>query len=419
MSLFDDALAQGTIEAEDFAPPPLLRPSMAEIRQRPRNGLRCAGSFNGCGGSSLGLKMAGWDVMTAIEFIPAAAETYRANFPETHVFERDIRKVEAAEILQAAGVGFGELDLWEGSPPCASFSSAGMRERGWGTVKKYSDSEQQTDDLFWEWARLLKGMMPRAFVAENVPGMISGAALDEYAHKITRELGGIGYRVGAKVMNSANFGVPQERRRLIFLGYREDQGVHPSFPVATQDVPNTLRQALESVDPEDPDHETFLADSSMVGKAVGRTWEWKQGRREKSLCARCEKDLREHRVEQKTVASVKKSKDQAAATRTKFVPVCADGEKAIEVKDYFLLTVPDLDRPCSTLTATGAQVGAASVTHPTECRKFTPAEAKAICGFPADFILTGTREQRYERMGRAVTPPLYEALGRMIAEGLS
>jgi DNA (cytosine-5)-methyltransferase 1 len=86
---------------------------------------------------------------------------------------------------------------------------------------------------------------------------------------------------------------------------------------------------------------------------------------------------------------------------------------------YFLLTVPELDKPSPTLSATAAQVGAASLCHPTECRKLTPAEAKAISGFPADFILTGTAAQRVERMGRAVTPPLYAAVGSHLARYLA
>lgn len=395
-----------------------VRPTMGEIRARPWNGLRCVGSFSGCGGSSLGLRMAGWKIDAAIEFIAAAADTYRANFPETHVIETDIRRVIAGDLLRDIGLRPGELDLFEGSPPCASFSAAGMRERGWGTVKKYSDSEQRTDDLFEEWTRLLAGLLPRAFVAENVPGMLSGAALEEYAYATTKALGALGYRVGAKVLNSANFGVPQERRRLIFIGFREDEGIHPHFPAPTTEEPHTVRQALESVG-GDPDHLIFVEGSSMEGKAVGRTWEWKKGLREKDDCARCGIPLRQHEPGVKTVGSVKKTKGQEGAQRQKPIHRCADGQEAIEVKDYFLLTLPDLDRPSPTLTATGSQTGAASVVHPTECRKFTPGEAKALCGFPADFVLTGTREQRYERMGRAVTPPLYEAVGRLLAEALS
>jgi site-specific DNA-cytosine methylase len=134
----------------------------------------------------------------------------------------------------------GELDLFEGSPPCASFSAAGAGEKDWGKTKKYSDSEQRTDDLFYEWVRLLEGLRPRAFIAENVPGMINGNALSEYAHKITAELSKLGYRVSAKVLNAANYGVPQERERLIFVGIRndvQDDGPAWEYPPPTTPVP--------------------------------------------------------------------------------------------------------------------------------------------------------------------------------------
>lgn len=405
------------------------RMTMADVRAVPWNGLTAVGSFSGCGGASLGLRMAGWRVAAAIEFVPEAARTYRANFPDTHVFEQDIRTLDPRDVLRVAGKDVGELDLFEGSPPCASFSSAGMRERGWGTEKRYSDVRQQTDDLFDHYVRMIEGMRPRAFLAENVPGMEMGDAL-EYKQRAGNALAALGYSVRAEVVNAAAFGVPQERRRLIFIGLRRDVGVEAEVPMtAGEDAQRyTLRQALESVAPDDPDHAPFLAESSMVGKAVGRTWEAERGLRAWDDCARCGVKLGQHVREEEFVGAVKKAavadapptlfEMEAEGGRKREAFFCADGERALETKAYFLLRVPKLDAPCPTLTATGAQSGAASVTHPTECRKFTPAEAKAICGFPPDFILTGSREQRYERMGRAVPPPIYAVIGRWIAGAL-
>lgn len=405
-----DSLSLFEAEVGDYA-----RPSMRGISGRKKNGLVAVSSFSGCGGSSLGLRMAGWSVPYAIEFIEAAADTYEANATGTFVDRRDIRKVQPEEILSQIGMERGQLDLFEGSPPCASFSAAGQREKGWGKEKKYSDSKQRTDDLFWEWSRILEGLYPRAFIAENVPGMIAGAALEEYAWKIIKDLGELGYHVNAKVMDSQNFGVPQERRRLIFMGIRKDRSVEepiipipPDYPNPTVDAPYTLRQALEDVPGLDPEH---LEASTMEGKAVGRTWHAVQEARAAGRdfdqfrvpCRRCGVEFGRH----------------AGAGQGGEKVRCADGEIAEVVKDYFMLTVPELDEPCPTVTATGAQVGAASVVHPTECRKFTPAELLSICGFPADFKLTGTREQQCERMGRTVTPPLYEAMGKHIAAWLT
>lgn len=394
-------------EVREFA-----RPSMAEIAGREPNGLTCVGSFSGCGGSSLGLRMAGWKVPYAIEFIPEAKATYEANSPSTFVDGRDIRKIDPAEILDRLGLEPGDLDLFEGSPPCSSFSAAGKREKGWGEEKSYSDSAQRTDDLFDEWLRLLEGLQPRAFIAENVPGMLMGRALEEYTWAVTRRLRELGYRVNGKVLDSCWYGVPQLRKRLIFMGLREDEATEaPTFPSPTTDPPFTLEQALADASPT-PEEVTEV---SMERYAIGRSWQAitqarSEGREVNFAylpCQRCEKPLHvEHEV-------LKRS-GEGVITKAK----CADGEPADISKEYFMLVIPELTKPCPTVTATAAQVGAASVCHPTECRKFTAAELRSICGFPADFALTGTPQQQRERMGRAVTPPMYQACGLRLAEYL-
>lgn len=198
-------------------------PSMADVaRARGSTGLRVVSTFSGCGGSCLGLEMAGFDVRYASEFVAAARETYVLNHAEhVHVDPRDIRAVKAEEILAKLGIAKGELDLFEGSPPCASFSTAGNRDKDWGKTKSYSDTKQRTDDLFFEWARLLEGLMPRAFVAENVSGLVKGKAFG-YFKAILERLEGTGYVVGAKVLDAQWLGVPQQRQRLFFVGVRKD-----------------------------------------------------------------------------------------------------------------------------------------------------------------------------------------------------
>lgn len=405
--------------------PPYVRPTMEDVRAVPWNGLRAIGSFSGCGGSSLGMRMAGWKVLSAIEFIPEAAATYRANAPQTEVWDSDIREIaRGAETWRKAhGLKRGELDCFEGSPPCSSFSSAGAGAKDWGRVKKYSDGAQRTDDLFFEWITLLDELRPKAFIAENVPGLIRGRAVEEYAHVITRLLATVGsddptpgfdgYHVDARVLNAAWFGVPQERERLIFVGFRRDLGIRPDLGTLPRiPVPQTLGAALDTVGPDLPEH---VKDSSMESYAVGRTWRLITEARAAGLahpdfsrtpCQRCNQPLDQHTIVAHT--------STGAITKAK----CADGEKAVIAKDYFMLTVPQLDEPCPTVTATGAQAGAASVTHPTECRKMTPAELRAVCSFPPDFILTGTREQQCERMGRAVPPLMMKAVASYVAARL-
>src|SRR5207248_5858022 len=128
-----------------------------------------------------------------------------------------------------AGLTAGEVDVMEGSPPCASFSTAGKRQAGWGQVRPYSDTRQRTDDLFFEFARLVRGVRPKVFVAENVSGLVKGTAKG-YFKEILRALKGCGYRVEARLLDAQWLGVPQVRQRIIFVGVREDLGVGPAFP---------------------------------------------------------------------------------------------------------------------------------------------------------------------------------------------
>jgi DNA (cytosine-5)-methyltransferase 1 len=214
----------------DMTKPSYRVPSMAEIRAVPWNGLKVASTFAGGGGSSTGYRMAGCKVVYANELTESARDSYAANMaPGTVLDGRDIRTVQAEDILTATGLGVGELDIFDGSPPCVSFSTAGKREAGWGRVTTSHDATQRQDDLFHEFARLLKGLQPRAFVAENVSGLIKGTAKG-YFLEILRALRACGYRVEAKLLDAQWLGVPQSRQRLIFVGTRLDLDARPAFP---------------------------------------------------------------------------------------------------------------------------------------------------------------------------------------------
>src|SRR5262249_48769124 len=125
----------------------------------------------------------------------------------------------------------GEIDVLEGSPPCASFSTAGKRDKGWGRVRPYSDTRQRTDDLFFEFARLVAGLRPKVFVAENVSGLVKGVAKGYFLQVLPAlKAAGGGYRVTAKLLDAQWLGVPQARQRLFFVGVRADLGLEPAFP---------------------------------------------------------------------------------------------------------------------------------------------------------------------------------------------
>ena len=174
--------------------------------------------FAGCGGSSLGYSMAGYRELLAVEWDDNAVETFRLNFPGVPVYHGDIAKLSVGEVLERTGLQPGELDVLDGSPPCQGFSTAGKRIL-----------DDPRNQLFREYVRLLRGLQPRAFVMENVSGMVKGKMKLVFAD-ILRELKASGYRVRARLMNTMYFGVPQSRERMIFIGIREDLGIEPTHP---------------------------------------------------------------------------------------------------------------------------------------------------------------------------------------------
>src|SRR5438552_3554823 len=191
--------------------PPYRVPTMAEIGAIPFSGLRAVSTFSGTGGSCLGLRMAGFRVLMASEFVPAARECYEVNFPGTPIDPRDIREVRPEQIMERLGLAPGELDLLEGSPPCSSFSTAGQINKKWGKTGQYSEGQaQRTDDLFFEYARLLRGLQPKVFIAENVSGLVKGVSKG-YFMDIRESLRSCGYVVGAQVLDAQWLGVPQMR----------------------------------------------------------------------------------------------------------------------------------------------------------------------------------------------------------------
>ena len=188
-------------------------------------------------------RLAGFDVRWANEFLPEVARCYSHNLKGTHVNTSDIRDVTPEQVLEEAQLNPGELDLMDGSPPCSSFSTVGIREKGWGQVHSYSSTAQRTDDLFWEYARLLRGLQPKVFVAENVKGLVMGKA-QGYFKQIVALLTDCGYKVRAAVVDASLCGVPQRRERVIFIGVRDDLGLPPSHPIPVSGRPRAIGACL-------------------------------------------------------------------------------------------------------------------------------------------------------------------------------
>jgi DNA (cytosine-5)-methyltransferase 1 len=391
---------------------------MAEIAAIPLNGYRVASTFSGCGGSSLGYRMAGFKVVWANEFIAPAQAVYQANFPDTLLDQRDIRAIAPSDILDATGLQAGELDLLDGSPPCASFSMAGKRHKGWGEVKNYSDGrKQRTEDLFFEYARLLQGLQPRVFVAENVSGLVKGAGKG-YFLDILAALKAAGYRVRAQLLDAQWLGVPQARQRLIFIGTRLDLGAEPAFP-APLGYRYSVRDALPwigAVECANGFNGHAMAPSSQPAATVQASRAVKVstygGPRSLGEPAPTVLTHGRRRTRSEMTLAVEPEADMRRFATGRELDKLGQGEQSGR---YFQLTRAALAEPSPTITTHG-QAHAASVAHPTECRKFSIAELRRICAFPDDFVLLGTYAEQWERLGRAVPPVMMAAIAGTIRD---
>ena len=195
----------------------------------PGSTLTAVDLFCGAGGLSEGLRQSGVSVVGAIDIAPLAIQTYRANHPDTKVWEQDIRRLHPTEMLSRLGLRAGELDLLAGCPPCQGFS----------TLRTHNQSSNVTDSrngLVAQFARFCEILQPRSVLMENVPGLGSDRRFRLLAGRLER----MGYKLTHGVLDAADYGVPQRRRRFVLLGFLGD-----SVPFASQAAsPVRVRDAI-------------------------------------------------------------------------------------------------------------------------------------------------------------------------------
>lgn len=172
------------------------------------------------GGSTMGYKLAGFDVIGINEIDPRMAELYQKNHKPKFAFIEGIQTFKTRTDLPPE---LYELDILDGSPPCSSFSMAGNREKDWGKEKKFKEgqAEQVLDTLFFDFIELAEKLQPKIVVAENVSGILKGNARD-YVRKILTAFDKAGYLVQEFELDSSQMEVPQKRERVFFIAVRKD-----------------------------------------------------------------------------------------------------------------------------------------------------------------------------------------------------
>lgn len=187
-----------------------------------KNGLKVFSCFACGGGSTMGYKLAGCDVIGCCEIDPKMNEIYVKNHHPKHNFLMDIRKFNEIPNEELPPELFN-LDILDGSPPCTTFSMAGEREDSWGKKKKFREgqAEQTLDDLSFVFIETVAKLKPKCMIMENVEGLLLGEAWT-YVQRIYKELKEAGYQVKHWLCKGENMGIPQTRHRVFFIALRND-----------------------------------------------------------------------------------------------------------------------------------------------------------------------------------------------------
>lgn len=368
--------------------------------------------FAGAGGLSLGFEQAGFDVVAAVEFDPIHCAVHKYNFPHTATICRDVSKISGSEIRQLAGIGRAAIDVVFGGAPCQGFSLIGKRAL-----------DDPRNSLVHHFVRLVRELKPKYFVFENVKGLTLGKHkkfLEEIMHEFERT----GYRVekNYRVLNAAEFGVPQDRHRLFLMGARKGFSL-PKYPTPRY-MPRVKR--INGFDPSLPvgpsviDAIGDLPEPEEFEVLFQQDWvKAKFGRKSKYVKAinNGQDDYSYTRVYDKSKLTSSLRTLHNAESRKRFGKT-KPGD--VEPISRFLKLNPE--GVCNTLRAgTGSDRGAFTSPrpiHPFSPRCITNREAARLHSYPDWFRVHKTKWHGFRQIGNSVPPLLARAVAGQVMEAL-
>lgn len=330
--------------------------------------------FCGCGGMTEGLKQAGFQVLWGNDVAVAPLIAYRANHIEVLVDEKDIRQVECKELMETLGLKKGALDLLAGCPPCQGFSSIRTNNG------RYSIPDDR-NDLINDYLRFVEAFRPKTVMLENVPGLKDDSRFDTFVATMTS----LGYQGEWKILNVADYGVPQRRRRLIYIAAHKK-----SICISeTKHEYRTVRDAIGSL------------------PTAGKSGDFMH-------------DLPEKRTKyiQEMIALIPKNGGSRSQLPDKYVLPChkknPDGFKDVYGRMAW-------DKQSPTITGGCASPSKGRFLHPEEDRCITPREASLLQGFPRNYIFPqGLSKDRLALMvGNALPVPFIYAHAKEIRQQIN
>lgn len=352
--------------------------------------------FCGAGGLSEGFRQAGYRVLAGNDLDDVAGQTYAATHLDAVFLPGPIQDITAKRLLKETGLARGELDCLIGGPPCQAFSVYN-HQRG------MHDNRSQ---LFREYLRLVEGLSPKWIVMENVTGILSAGG-GEAVREIESGLQKLGYRVKMQTLKAEEFGIPQERRRVVFIGTREDAVI--CFPKPTHGETKlgfvTIKEAIGDLPP--------LRNGGYVeatAYAKPATSEYQRLLREHS------KLIYNHSAPRLSAINIERMKHIPPGGSWRDIPIelLPEGMKRARrcdhTKRYGRMKWDGL--ACTILTKCDVHWGA--YIHPSQERAISVREAARIQSFPDWFKFEGSMTDQYVQIGNAVPP----VLGKCIAQAV-
>jgi DNA (cytosine-5)-methyltransferase 1 len=365
--------------------------------------------FSGAGGISLGLINAGFKVLLCSDIDEACAKTHKRNFPRIPFLQRDIETLSAQEILDCAGKKPGELDLLIGGPPCQGFSIIGQREL-W----------DPRNGLFKKFLKIAHELRPKALVIENVSGLATlnhGAVLRDIGEGCAEA----GYAIDCAELLAAQYGVPQMRWRMFFIGWRLDLGNRGGFPKPTHGrrgigdlVPN------RTVMPEDTKGFVTIKDAIgdlppiEAGECIERYTHKPRTAFQKAMREEAPENLANHysarlsRQNMERLRVIKPGEDWRALPHS-LLP--AGMQRALRKDHTRRYRRMQWDGIARSIITRFRDPKSGEYTHPEQHRTISIREAARIQSFPDWFVFEGNISEQYDQVGNAVPPLLARAVG--------
>ena len=363
--------------------------------------------FSGCGGLALGFKWAGFKTLLASDVDENCEKTYTHNFPDVPFIKDDLRNITSKQIKNQISES---VDVVVGGPPCQGFSLANKNRN------KVKDDPR--NELFYEFVRVVTDLQPKAFVMENVRGLLSmqkGKVIKLMKEEF--ENAGLGYQVDYKVLLASDYGVPQNRQRVIMIGIRKDLDKAPVFPEKTYESPVTVWEAISDL----PQIKASEGEDKMTYESVPQNGF-------QDFIRQSSKSVFNHVAMRHTQRLIDRFMVIKAGQSLAHVPAehsaVKRGKPTEKSKIVFSQNNQRLhaNKPAPTIAASFQS----NFIHPYLHRNFTAREGARLQSFPDDFIFKGMRTKmswekglsQYQQIGNAVPPLLAYAIAKSVKESL-